>query len=458
MAIAIVGTPTSAAGSSVTATTVTITAPTGSVGDMLLIGVAVSSIAGTIGSDPLITASSGLLTKLSFSPSPLCQTALFYRVIQSGDPTTWTFTTSAGAPISAVAVRYSGVHATTPFRYWNRIGNFDVPTNTATSVVFPVMDNVQSTDLVVTLAAMGVSTKTATISTLSTPSGWTSRVTKNGPVSGTTAYPVTAKFFDIVGTPGTPTSSGSTGHYNAQSVALVAASNQVPDTVGGTISFRAAATAATAAHGTATITVNKPTGVVDGDLMLLAVANSSGFTANTAPAGWTSISQHLGEYNYGLSSAVSDLVGQVWYKIASSEPSSYTVTCTTAAVISAAIVAYSGVRNPYPADLHVATASTAAASTTGVVPYTLPQVRSDNLIVNIYMAGGDPSGTFTMTGPSSPWTQRAQIISSVASTFNAGITVSDQLNAATQPTAATSIAAASVVFSIALVGLPPVYS
>lgn len=456
MAIALVGTPTSAAGSSTTATTVTITAPTGSVGDMLLIGVSASSIASLAGAAPLITASSGLLTVLGFFPSPQCTSVLFYRVIQSGDPSSWTFTTSGGSPIAAVAVRYSGVHATTPFRYWNSSGSSDISSVTTSSIVFPVMDNVQSTDWVVTLAAMARTTKTTSITTLSTPSGWTSRVTKNGPTSST-AYPVTAQFFDIVGTPGTPTSSGAAGQYNAQSVALVAASNQVPDVTGGTISFVNSSTAVTSTHGSGStpITINVPSGIADGDVMLLALANSAGYATNTTPTGWISIGQCIGAYNYGTSSDLSDLVSQLWYRIASSEPTSYTVTANASALLSAVIVAYSGVRNPYPIDLTGVTASTSAASTTGVAPYSLPQVRSDNLIVNVYTAGGDTTATFTMTGPTSPWTQRAQALTANGSTFNAGITVAELLDATVYPKASTSIATTSVAFSVALVGAPP---
>lgn len=451
---------TSAAGSTVTSTSVTVTVPSGSTGDMLLIGVAASANATANSSSPYITSSSGLLTRLLDQSPLLCETALFWRIVQAGDPSTYTFTLSAAAPVSVVAIRYSGVSSTTPFRFWNVNANLDLATDVTTTVAFPVLSGVQSTDMVVNLTAVGLSSKSATPSTIPTPSSWTSRVTLAGPVSGTTAFPVTAAFFDALGITGisaTPTITGLTGQWNSYCLALVAASNPVSDAIGGSISFVNASTARTTSTGATSLTINKPTGVANGHLLILIAGQSGGYDTASPPAGWIPLDMGQGLYNQGLTTVFSDIVAQAWYKIANSEPSSYTVSTNGGQEFVLAIVAYSGIRNPNPIKFSgkTSTLGTAtAASTTSPAPYTLPQTTSDLLIVNAYVCGGDSSGTFTVTGPTSPWAQRAQIISAVSSDFNSGITIVDNLYAALFPTASANKASTWTIFSIAIIGAP----
>jgi hypothetical protein len=452
---------TSAAGATVTSTTVTITAPTGSAGDMLLIGVAASANAAANSSSPYVTSSSALLTRLIDESALLCETALFYRIVQAGDPSTYTFTLSAAAPVSVIAVRYSGVSSTNPFRFWNVNANLDLATDVTTTVAFLPLPGVQSTDMVVNITAVGLSSKSATPSTIPTPTGWTSRVTLAGPVSGTTAFPVTATFFDALGITGvnaTPTITGLTGQWNSYCIVLVAASNPVADSAGGSISFVNAATAATSSTGQTSMSVNRPTNTANGNVLLLVAANSGGYSDFTVPAGWIPLDMGQGLYNQGLTTVFSDIVARLWYKIASSEPASYTVTTNGGQEFVLAVVAYAGNRNPNPIKVHGKTSTLGTASggsTTSPAPYTLPQVTSDNLIVDIYVSGGDASGTFTVTGPTSPWTQRAQIISAVVSDFNASITVADRLSAGAFPTASASAVQTWAVFSVAILGAPP---
>jgi hypothetical protein len=61
-----------------------------------------------------------------------------------------------------------------------------------------------------------------------------------------------------------------------------------------------------------------------------------------------------------------------------------------------------------------------------------------------------------MTGPSSPWNQRAQIISAVTTDFNAAVIISDKLAATDQPTATVSRIGMSTIFSLTLVGSPSI--
>ncbi len=459
MAIALVGTPTAQAGSSVTAATLTITVPTGSTGDLLLIGVSSASQATASSTAPLITASSANTVKIGFIPGILVSMALFYRVVQAGDPTSYTFTVNAGSPYGAVCARYSGVDTTTLFRQWNIVGELKGGGVTATSTTFPIADNVQSSDLAVAFAAMGTSTKTTSQTTaLSTPASWTNVIASFGATSGiTSSYHTAMALYSRTAGSDAPSVTGATGQYAAIRVVLVPADTPVRDAPGGTISFVNASTATTVAAATSSLAVNAPSGIADGDLLLLAAGSSAGFSAFAPPAGWLSLGVGAGRYSMGTTSFVSDLVEQVWYKFASSEPASYTVSYTDSAGIQEVVlvvVAYRGVRNPYPIELAAVTNSTAAAATTSVASYALPQVNADNLVVNFYGAGGDTTGTFTMTGPSSPWNQRAQIISAVASDFNAAITVVDKLAAGDQPTSTVSKASTFVTVSVSLVGIP----
>ena len=101
------------------------------------------------------------------------------------------------------------------------------------------------------------------------------------------------------------------------------------------------------------ITVNKPSGVVEGDVMLAVVTKNSGSTDLniSAPAGWTQIDQKL------INNATNKITGAVFYKAATgSEVSSYRFTFPGLGTASpnygavAAIVAFSGVDSSNPID------------------------------------------------------------------------------------------------------------
>lgn len=442
----------SAAGSTVTSTTVAVTVPAGAVGDLLLVAASVAMTASA--STPVVTGSTVNLTLLWSATTQLCSTCVYYRFVQSGDPSSYTFTATVGAPLSAVAVRYSGVDSTTPFRNFNGFAPMDHKSGTSTSGTLAALDNVQPNDMVVAFAAEGKSTKSATITALSTPASWTQRVTKTGPVSGTTAFPVCLASYDRLGATDTPTITGDTGFFDVLSVALIPADNPVPDAVGGTITFRNAATAVTTVTGATTLTVNKPTGVVDGDLMILTANQTAGTAKFAPPAGWKSIETARGGFSFGAA-GTTDIDTQVWYKTASSEASSYAVGCTTSSgstsEMALTIVAYTGLRSPYPIKLHASTWQSTAAVSTSIVPYVMPEVSADNLLVVIYSFGGDATGTMTVTPPGT-FTSRSSVVSAVATDFNAAIMVVDKLGGGSQPTASASRVGCWTVHSLTLVG------
>ena len=70
------------------------------------------------------------------------------------------------------------------------------------------------------------------------------------------------------------------------------------------------------ANGTDTLSPSKPSGVVEGDLLLATLVNDNGGTSFTLPSGWTEIEYQTGSMTSGM-----------YYKVAgASEPSSYTFT------------------------------------------------------------------------------------------------------------------------------------
>jgi len=126
--------------------------------------------------------------------------------------------------------------------------------------------------------------------------------------------------------------------------------------VSGQIALRGTAT--TASSTTTTLTINKPTGVVSGDIMIVAISKLNSTNTITAPTGWTSID--------GRSLAGSTArYGAVFYKIAgASEGANYAFSLGTGTTNSSgAIVAFSGVNNTTPFDVTPGTISVQGSQT-----------------------------------------------------------------------------------------------
>lgn len=153
--------------------------------------------------------------------------------------------------------------------------------------------------------------------------------------------------------------------------------------------FRSAATAANGAAPTS-LTVTKPAGVVDTDVMVAFVVISADQTINVAPVGWTL----LDSKNTGV--AAGDCRHYVYYRVASSEGANYLWGFTAGADCAAVILAYSGV-NATP--INVAGSRLMASSTlTHVAPSVLPTSANT---VTITAFGVNPfiNGDTTFTTP-----------------------------------------------------------
>lgn len=134
------------------------------------------------------------------------------------------------------------------------------------------------------------------------------------------------------------------------------------------ITFRAAASGSTgSACGTTSWTINVPTGTLNGDVMIAAIQH--GNATLTPPAGWTLINSVS---NTGLTANL-----KTYYRVASSEPASYTWSLSVAVCNVGTIVTYTGV-NGTPVDVNAAVADNvsqtshiASAVTTTAAPETI---------------------------------------------------------------------------------------
>ena len=174
----------------------------------------------------------------------------------------------------------------------------------------------------------------------------------------------------------------------------------------------------------ATITVNVPSGVANGDLLIL-VLNGGNSTVYTTPAGWT------------LWFATTNVTA-VFYKTASSEPASYTVTGSTATTAIGFMLAY---RN---AAINVM----GALSATTANPIVAPAITTTatNTVVIAFIRNGGVSETFT-----TPSGFTNLVSESDASDPSGAIFTKTQVTAGTTGTASstpTSTAGRGIQFSI----------
>jgi hypothetical protein len=113
------------------------------------------------------------------------------------------------------------------------------------------------------------------------------------------------------------------------------------------------------------ITINKPAGVVDGDVMVVSIS-FIGITFPSLPAGWTQVRVAT---NGGSGVAV-------FVKAASGEPASYTFGTSAASNLAAGISAYIGVHNVTPVDADNGGTLGNFTSVTTVTPATMLVVSS----------------------------------------------------------------------------------
>lgn len=181
-----------------------------------------------------------------------------------------------------------------------------------------------------------------------------------------------------------------------------------------------------------TVVVPVPTGTANGDLLIMAASNSAP-TTFTTPAGWTLLDSNANIATAGFGSVA------YWYRVASSEPASYTITLGAAAApITATMVRYTGVSTTAPIVSHGMAVST-ATSATSPAPPTLTGVAAGVMVVNLYLwdSNSATNAATLSTMPASPWTTRVNT-GTPSGGYNIDVGVTDQVFPSTHPTATAS--------------------
>lgn len=144
------------------------------------------------------------------------------------------------------------------------------------------------------------------------------------------------------------------------------------------------------------ISINKPSSVVSGSLLVCSVNTSSASSAFTM-SGWTTMISSWTDSN--------DSAGATFYKIAGgSEPASYTISWTTSAADGVAtLLNFSGANTSTP--IRTSRIDHKGATGASFTSTALTGVQSTDLTVVCGQMGDDAGSTsFTVTMPGSPWT------------------------------------------------------
>lgn len=161
------------------------------------------------------------------------------------------------------------------------------------------------------------------------------------------------------------------------------------------VSFRSAASAQLSTAGTGGVSVTKPAGVTEGDLLLMFVAVDASTVDVDSPSGLTFL-----DFNTD-----SPLRVYAWWKIATaSEPASYAWTSSAATKMAAAVVAYSGIDGSAPIsafDYRPEAGSSVTAHTTPPI-----SVPADSFIVG---AGFDLGSLSSWTSDAGTDVQRVEV-------------------------------------------------
>lgn len=201
---------------------------------------------------------------------------------------------------------------------------------------------------------------------------------------------------------------------------------------GTAIGFIGASSSNTGAAAASSFTINKPAAVANGHLMLMTVLGSrTGSTYNWAnvPAGWNVLSA-------GSASLM------VCWRIAASEPSSYTVTMNASCEASADIVAYSNCDPVNPVRVSQFTDSGTGGGVTTFTP-TEPAgpVATDVVVLSCGAQSFATGSAETITLPGAPWTVRSAATgTTLASGYNVQCGTADDTGVVAAPAIASSTA------------------
>jgi len=166
------------------------------------------------------------------------------------------------------------------------------------------------------------------------------------------------------------------------------------------IAFRSSATTVSGTTGSTSLTVSVPAGVQNGDFMFATISlrdTGSGALMGTPAAGWTALRAMMD----GTFTRV-----YTYWRIASSEPASYTWTFNIKTRSTASIVAYSGVDNASP--VIVDDFVTQPSFTDTYVTPSITTTVNNAMIVTTFSVGGASSGL--SINPPAGMTERYDIV------------------------------------------------
>lgn len=189
------------------------------------------------------------------------------------------------------------------------------------------------------------------------------------------------------------------------------------------VAFRAAETAAIGAAASS-VSVARPAGTTDGDLLLAFVAISADQTITTAPAGWNLLDSRA------TGTATGDCRHAAYWKIAAGEPTSWVWSFSAAADSAVVVAAYSGVAT---SPVQVSAANLMTGSTTiHVAPSVTPTTAST---WTVFAVAVNPvyDGNTTFTTPTG-LTARGEADPGAGTTNRAVLKVWDAATPTTDPT------------------------
>lgn len=222
------------------------------------------------------------------------------------------------------------------------------------------------------------------------------------------------------------------------------------------ITFGAVASASNNAANKATsIAVPYPSGIVAGDILIIAGANTAPDPYST-PSGWSTMT------GGNPAASASDLQAAAYWRVATgSESGSVTLgTTTIVATVMACMLRYPGAQSTLRGS---ASAVSSTASATSVAPALVSGVVGTDMVIRIYCYGDDTKRTVAsqqtnVTYPSTgSWNQRlklqaapSQLTGTPSGQFPGGLMVVDKLGGTDQPSATAAATGGWNVISIAL--------
>ncbi|HJV74998.1 MAG TPA: DUF6701 domain-containing protein [Noviherbaspirillum sp.] len=278
------------------------------------------------------------------TPSATQRASLFWKVAGDGTESSLTVVHTAGNSITARCAAFRGVDNANPF---------DAAYASASSG----SDNTVESGSLTTLTSQAWVLFAAHIAdrpaNTTMPSGWTQAFhsqTSLGSDSAVALFyrgPLAAN--TAVG-PEVATMTSRTGESNGVLIALRPAKpNTLPSNA---------------------LTINKPAGTVEGDVLVASISVAPDIITATAPAGWTLLRQ-LSQTSGGTSRL------QTYYKVsAASEPSNYTWNFSANTHAVGGIAAFSGADPNYPVDVE--------AGATNVTAPTITTTQADSMLVTIH--------------------------------------------------------------------------